>query len=104
MQMLKTMQYKVIIARSGTEAIKIYAEQKDKIDLVILDMIMPNLGGSETYDRLKRINSSVKVLLSSGYSIEGQAADIMNRGCNGFIQKPFSIIDLSHKLRKVFDS
>ncbi len=101
-QMLKTMQYKVIIARSGTEAIKIYAEQKDKIDLVILDMIMPNMGGSETYDRLKKINSSVKILLSSGYSIEGQAADIMNRGCNGFIQKPFSIIDLSLQLRKVF--
>ena len=103
-QMLKTMQYKVIIARSGTEAIKIYAEQKDKIDLVILDMIMPDMGGSETYDRLKKINSSVKVLLSSGYSIEGQAADIMNRGCNGFIQKPFSMIDLSHNLRNVFDS
>ena len=103
-QMLKKMQYKVMIAKSGTEAINIYAEEKDKIDLIILDMIMPNIGGSETYDRLKRINSSVKVLLSSGYSIEGQAADIMNRGCNGFIQKPFSIIDLSHKLRKVFDS
>ena len=74
-----------------------------KIDMVILDMIMPDIGGSEVYDRLKKINPDIKVLLSSVYSINGQATDILNRGCNGFIQKPFSIKKLSHKLREILD-
>ncbi|MEE8431200.1 MAG: response regulator, partial [Candidatus Desulfatibia sp.] len=57
----------------------------------------------ETYDKLKKNNPKVKVLLASGYSIEGQATEIMNRGCNGFIQKPFNMADLSQKIRTVLD-
>ena len=72
-------------------------------DLVILDMIMPDMGGSEAYDRLKEINPDVKVLLSSGYSIDGQATEIMDRGCDGFIQKPFNMKQLSRKIRGVLD-
>ena len=71
--------------------------------LVILDMIMPDMGGGETYDKLKEINPDIKVLLSSGYSINGQANEILNRGCNGFIQKPFNMVDLSQKIRKILD-
>ena len=66
-------------------------------------MIMPDLGGGETYDRLKEINPEIKILLSSGYSIDGQASEIMDRGCNGFIQKPFNIKQLSRKIRDVID-
>jgi len=62
---------------------------------------MPEMGGGETYDKLKEINPQVKVLLSSGYSIDGQATEILNRGCNGFIQKPFNISELSQSLRRV---
>ncbi len=102
-QMLEMMGYKVFTAKSGREAIAIYKQNMDKIDMVILDMIMPDIGGSEVYDRLKEINPEVKVLLSSGYSITGQATDILNRGCNGFIQKPFKIKQLSHKLREILD-
>ncbi|HEA65534.1 hypothetical protein LCGC14_2620390 [marine sediment metagenome] len=71
--------------------------------MVLLDMIMPEIGGSETYDRLKEINSDIEVLLSSGYSINGPAKEILAQGCNGFIQKPFSMKDLSQKLREILD-
>ncbi|MGB6010465.1 MAG: response regulator, partial [Desulfobacterales bacterium] len=83
------------------EAIDVYKANKDKIDLVILDMIMPYIGGGETYDTLKKIDSEVKVLLSSGYSLSGQASEILDRGCNGFIQKPFNMRTLSQKIREV---
>jgi CheY-like chemotaxis protein len=66
-------------------------------------MVMPDLGGGETYDRLKKINPEIKILLSSGYSLNGQASEIMDRGCNGFIQKPFNIKQLSRKIRDVID-
>ena len=64
---------------------------------------MPEMGGGEAYDRLKEINPDIKVLLSSGYSINGQATEILNRGCNGFVQKPYSIKDLSRTIREVLD-
>jgi CheY-like chemotaxis protein len=62
---------------------------------------MPQMGGGEVYDRLKEISPDVKVLLSSGYSIDGEASKIMARGCNGFIQKPFDIMQLSQSIRAI---
>ena len=73
-------------------------------DIIILDMVMPGVGGGETYGKMKEINPKVKVLLSSGYSIDGQATEILKRGCNGFIQKPFNMKQLSQELRKILDS
>ena len=102
-QMLDAFGYEVLIANSGTKAVDVYTTDKERIDLVILDMIMPGVSGGQTYDRLKEINPDVKVLLSSGYSIDGQAREILQRGCNGFIQKPFSMNELSKKLREVLD-
>ena len=81
----------VLKAKSGHESIEIYKENKEKINLVILDMIMPGIGGGEAFDKLKVINPDVKVLLSSGYSIDGRAQQILDRGCDGFLQKPFSL-------------
>jgi two-component system cell cycle sensor histidine kinase/response regulator CckA len=98
---LERLGYRVFMARSGQEAIEIYQNNKDGIDLVILDMIMPGMGGESAFDILKSINPGLKVLLSSGYSLNGQATKIMERGCQGFIQKPFSIGDISHKIREV---
>jgi len=69
--------------------------------MVVLDLIMPEMGGGETYDRLKEMDPNVKVLLSSGYSLDGQATEILKRGCDGFIQKPFQLKDLSEKLRQI---
>jgi two-component system, cell cycle sensor histidine kinase and response regulator CckA len=101
--LLKRLGYEVITAASGQEALRIYQEAKEKIDLVILDMIMPVMSGGETFDRLREINPRVRVLLSSGYSINGQAKTILDRGCLGFLKKPFNLTELSQRLRQVLD-
>jgi PAS domain S-box-containing protein len=102
--MLVELGYHPLVARSGREALEIYARERERIDLVILDMIMPMMGGGDTYDRLKALNTGVKVLLASGYSLRGEAGQILKRGCNGFIQKPFNLEELSLKIRQVLDA
>jgi PAS domain S-box-containing protein len=102
-KLLKKLGYHVIEAGSGREAIQLFGERCDKIDIVILDMIMPDIGGGEVYDRIKEIDPQVKVLLSSGYSIDGKATDILQRGCNSFIQKPYNMKVLSKKIREVLN-
>jgi CheY-like chemotaxis protein len=102
-KVLSSMGYTVLRALSGEEAIELYKENRDGIDLIILDMIMPGIGGGETFDRLRMIDPRVRVLLSSGYSVDGQATEILQRGCNGFIQKPFDIKQLSQKIRVVLE-
>lgn len=102
-EVLKAMGYTVIVARNGKEAVKVFKKEKSKIDLVILDMIMPGIGGGETFDRLKDLDPDIKVILSSGYSIGGTAKEIMEKGCKAFIQKPFSVAELSRKVREVLD-
>jgi DNA-binding NarL/FixJ family response regulator len=64
-------------------------------------MILPGISGADTFDRLREINPGIKVLLSSGYSLNGNAQAIMERGCNGFLQKPFRLEQLSSKVREV---
>jgi CheY-like chemotaxis protein len=91
--------YNVYPVGSGQEAIATFMEKQARIDLVILDMIMPGISGSATFDRLREIDPEVRVLLSSGYSLDGQARDIMDRGCKGFIQKPFTMNELSQKIK-----
>jgi two-component system, cell cycle sensor histidine kinase and response regulator CckA len=99
--MLTKVGYTVFEAKGGREAVEIYKENKDKINMVILDIIMPEMSGSETYDRMKEINPDIKVLLSSGYNIEGQASEILDKGCAGFIHKPFNMQELSQGIRKI---
>jgi len=98
------MGYKVLLARSGKEAVEVYNKHKDEIYIVILDRVMPDMGGGEDYDIMKEINPEVKVLLSSGYSIDGEATEILARGCDAFIQKPFKRKDLSEKIREILDN
>jgi two-component system cell cycle sensor histidine kinase/response regulator CckA len=102
-RMLSKLGYKVFTARDGKEAIEVFKKYRNKIDVIILDMIMPNMGGGETFDRIKKMKPEIKVLLSSGYSINGQASEILNRGCNGFIQKPFNLQNLSQNLRSMLE-
>jgi CheY-like chemotaxis protein len=99
--MLKELGYQVIPARSGKEAIELYQNNNNAFDLVALDMIMPEMSGKETYERLKELDPDVKVLLVSGYSLNKQVEELMDLGCNGFIQKPFDILQLSQKIRDV---
>jgi PAS domain S-box-containing protein len=100
-KVLKVLGYRVLIARDGAEAIDIFSKNRHSIDLVLLDMVMPRMGGGEVYDQLKAISPDVKVLLSSGYSIDGEASKIMARGCRGFIQKPFDMTQLSQTIMTV---
>ena len=101
--MIESLGHEVWTAKNGKEAIEIYKKNIDKIDMVMLDIIMPVMDGGETYDKLKEINPDIKVLLSSGYGINGQATEILDRGCNGFIQKPFNMRALSKKIRDILD-
>jgi signal transduction histidine kinase/ActR/RegA family two-component response regulator len=100
-EMLKAMGYRVLAANGGSEAMGIYERQGREIDLVILDMIMPDMDGKKTYEKLKAMNDNIKVLLASGYSMTSQVAEILDRGFNGFIQKPFNMIRLSNKIREI---
>ena len=102
-ELLEALGYEVLTARGGREAIEKFKDKKDQISLIILDMIMPDMGGGETYDILKEIDKDISVILSSGYSIEGKATDIMNRGCNGFLQKPFKLSQLSQSIKNVLE-
>lgn len=102
-QILSNLGYEVLTANGGREGIEIYQSNPEGIHLVILDMIMPGLGGRDAFDRLKNIKDDVKVLLSSGYSMEGQAEEIMEAGCRGFIQKPFTMNELAAKIRDVLE-
>jgi PAS domain S-box-containing protein len=103
-QMLERLGYRVIVAQTGDEALSLYEKLRAEIDLVILDMIMPGMGGGAVFDRIRAIDPQAAVLLSSGYSLNGQALKIMNRGCRGFIQKPFSIEQLKQKIREILSS
>jgi PAS domain S-box-containing protein len=100
-ELLQELGFKVLSAMSGQEAIDVFQNNRDKIDMIIMDMIMPGMSGSETFDRLREIKPDVKILLSSGYSVDGQATKILRRGCDGFIQKPFNMNQLAEKIQKI---
>lgn len=103
-EILARLGYTVISATGGVEAIKLFSEHQARIDAVLLDMIMPDTGGGEVFDRIKEINPDIKVLLTSGYSRDGEADEILKRGCYGFIQKPFRIMELSKRLREMLEN
>ncbi len=90
-------------AKGGNEALEWYSTHRDSVDLVILDMIMPDLGGRGVLPP-EGNEPRVKVILSSGYTLDAQAKEIMARGCNGFIQKPFKLQDISRKIQEVLTS
>ncbi|MCK4727988.1 MAG: response regulator, partial [Desulfobacterales bacterium] len=102
-ELLEAMGYRVLIAKDGKEAVEVYKKNQDNIDIVLLDIVMPNMGGGEAYDRMKEINPGIKVLLLSGYSTDGQATEILKRGCDGFIQKPFTMRELSRKIGEILE-
>ncbi len=102
-ELLENLGYKVYAVEGGQDAVDGYREKYAHIDMVILDVIMPGMSGEKTYDALKEINPGVKVMLSSGYTIDGQAQQIMDKGCRGFIQKPYDINELTLKIRKIIE-
>jgi two-component system cell cycle sensor histidine kinase/response regulator CckA len=98
--LLEIMGYRVFTASNGQEALHVYQQRKDDIDIVLLDMIMPGMNGNHVYEKLKAINEDVRVLLLSGYSKDRETTAILASRCDGFIQKPFKIQDLSRSIRQ----
>ncbi len=93
--------YDVISAGSGREGINIYKMRKDEIRCILLDMAMPGMSGIDVYTELKKINPGVKVLLTSGFRQDSRVQDAHLQGINGFIQKPYSITELSRQIKKI---
>ncbi len=100
-EMLAGLGYQILMADCGEKAIEIYKENKDRIDLVIMDMIMPTMGGGETFKEMKAINPKVKVILSSGYTMNSEAKHIMDQGISAFLQKPYNLEEISGKIRAI---
>jgi signal transduction histidine kinase/CheY-like chemotaxis protein len=102
--LLETMGYHVLIAKNGGEAIQTVLDCGTRIDLVILDIIMPGMDGGKVFDSIQQISPEIPVLLSSGYAFNGQAEKIMKKGGRGFIQKPFTLAEISEKVQSIFTS
>ena len=101
--LLERLGYCVLVSREGQGAVQTITDMGSEIDLVILDLVMPGMSSGTTLDRIRQIQPGMPVLLSSGYAVNGQANEIMRRGCSGFIQKPYTVAELSHKVRLVLD-
>jgi PAS domain S-box-containing protein len=99
-RLLSELGYTILTAGSGEQAVEIYRQRQTGIQLVILDMIMPGMSGGETFDQLRAVNPSIRVILSSGYSIDGKAQAIMKKGVRVFLQKPYRLHDLASKIRE----
>jgi PAS domain S-box-containing protein len=99
--MLERYGYSVVLAENGKEAVELYKVLSDKIDLILLDMTMPVMGGEETFRQMKTIRADVRVILSSGYNEAEAIRRFTGKGLAGFIQKPYSALTLTEKVRSV---
>ena len=102
-KILASLGYTVLVASGGQAAVDLFIDQQDRIALVILDYVMPGMGGREVFEALKQIQPEVKVLLSSGYSSTDQVAALIEKGCRGFIQKPYDTVKMSRTIRTILD-
>ncbi len=96
--------YQVYIARDGKTSLEIYTAMGEQIDMVVLDYVMPGIGGREVFEALRRLDPDVRVLLSSGYSSNNQVAHMLDQGCKGFIQKPYDAGRMARKIREILDT
>lgn len=100
-EILNEIGYDVVSVGNAQEAVRLLKEKKDLIDLIVLDIILPDLSASETFRTLRTLAPNVKILLSSGYSVDERAIEMMTGGNCGFIQKPFNLRSLSHHVRNM---
>ena len=96
--LLQRMGYNTLMARNSREACQLFKDKSEQIDLVILDMIMPDENGATTYKCLKSINPDVKVLISTGYFKDSKVEEILNDSQNELIMKPFKLGEFSNKI------
>ena len=99
--MLERLGYRVLEAKTGQEAINVVKNYDGKIDLAMLDILLPGIGGESIYPLLMKARPNLKVIVFTGYSIKGPAQKILDAGAEDFIQKPFSMSELSEKLKKI---
>jgi two-component system, cell cycle sensor histidine kinase and response regulator CckA len=99
--MLKRLGYRVLEAETGKKAIEIIRKQEDRIDLALLDVFLPDMCGGDLYVHLLGVRPDLKVVVCSGYNIDGKVEQILTSGAQGFIQKPYSMAELSEKLSNV---
>ncbi len=102
-EMLQLNGYRTIASADPLAGLELYAGRRREIDMIILDLIMPGLGGAETFERLQRIDPGVKVLISSGYQEDETVQKLIARGVLGFIQKPYNMEKLTSAVRRVLD-
>ncbi|MBU0516219.1 MAG: response regulator [Proteobacteria bacterium] len=103
-EFLKLYGYLTITAMNGEDAIKILKEKRDGIDLVILDLSMPGMGGVTCLKQIRLFDSAVKIIISSGYIEDGMANGLRECGVSGFIRKPYRMAEFVHRIRSVLDS
>ena len=101
--MLQRLGYTVILAANGKECVELYRDNPNMFDLVLLDMVMPEMNGREAYFALQEIDENVKVILQSGYIAQADAQDVLDAGANGFLHKPYRMADLAKKMRSILD-
>ena len=97
-EILNSLDYQVVTHKNALEAIKYYEEYYKEIDLVILDMVMPILNGKDTFIRMKKIHPQIRAILSSGFSLNAEAQDILDLGMISFLEKPYRIQELAQKI------
>ena len=101
--MLQNLGYRVLAARSGEEALRIADSHDGQIDLALLDIILPDMGGKDIYPRLLASRPNLRVIVCSGYTLNGPAQEILKQGAQGFIQKPYTMAALSEKLSAILN-
>ncbi|MBQ6470915.1 MAG: response regulator [Victivallales bacterium] len=101
--MLTDLGYTVVMAGNGREAVEIFQANPSEFDLVLLDMLMPEMNGSEAFYELKKSAPDIRVLLASGYVNEEDVQDVLTAGANGFLRKPYRLRDLARKIRDILD-
>jgi CheY-like chemotaxis protein len=102
--MLREFGYSVLEAADGEDAIKVFLDNRDKVRLVLCDLIMPKKSGKETYEEIKKMKPDMKAIFTSGYAPDSIAeTGLLEEGIN-FMSKPVSMIDLIRKIRQVLDS
>jgi DNA-binding NtrC family response regulator len=99
--MLRRIGYNTLQASNSAEACQLYRNEKDHIELVVLDMVLPDENGATTYKVLKRINPDIKVLISTGYGTDENVQQILNDSQNGLIQKPFKFKQFTSKVETI---
>ena len=100
---LQNLGYSVILAENGLDAVEIYRENPQEIDLVLLDMIMPQLNGYEAFKQIREIDPEAKILLSSGFVNESAVEDLLAQGACGFLPKPHRLPVLIKEIRRILD-